>query len=502
MHPAVDTRFAMHPLSGDEQQTFSSIMHLMRPDSDNRVFPTCTHGIDPADGHLRGFVYACSDAHLDVSQLPLSRETFHGHTAVECTCGSQSDIVRLLQQDAQELCRQMKAFVDMVCQRAKVGPVATLTCKPDSEDAIRTRNHEVSMDSRPWVPEMPQTIGLYHAFVRGHNHDTRVHKLFIVVSGGCSQASDEFYNSILDCHGKVSAYDCATAEESWWLRRACYRARCRLLADCASHFGLQIFKIQDTKSCSDCKEEMAVATVDTVTHDLLWCPASGDAARRGAAAGKPVGQVVAYNSCTGVAHIQNGVLCAMHPSEGFWIFQGVHNRSTYSNNTSFGKGWSKHPEIAMPTSVLHLTPQQDAQKGRVVHNTPLGGQPGVPGHAGSRTGQSAGLFQDALAGGVQGTMAGGFTGNAPEIQKKAEQVQKRTSQGACCPLATVTSSDAPFIIRINPITQERVASRKNARYQKLDHAALNFIADTMGWSRERGVVELMPLVVAERSDVW
>ena len=111
-----------------------------------------------------------------------------------------------------------------------------------------------------WTPApgcrrcLRQTIGLYHAFVRGHNHDTRVHKLFIVVSGGCSQASDEFYNSILDCHGKVSAYDCATAEESWWLRRACYSARCRLLADCASHFGRQIFKIQDTKSCSDSKE--------------------------------------------------------------------------------------------------------------------------------------------------------------------------------------------------------------------------------------------------------
>lgn len=56
-------------------------------------------------------------------------------------------------------------------------------------------------------------IGIYHSFVRGHNRDTRVHKLFIIVTGGCCKASDEFYNMVLDCHGHATAKDCAMSEE-------------------------------------------------------------------------------------------------------------------------------------------------------------------------------------------------------------------------------------------------------------------------------------------------
>ena len=56
-------------------------------------------------------------------------------------------------------------------------------------------------------------IGIYHSFVRGHNRDTRVHKLFIIVSGGCGKASDEFYNMVLDCHGHTTAKICAMSDE-------------------------------------------------------------------------------------------------------------------------------------------------------------------------------------------------------------------------------------------------------------------------------------------------
>jgi hypothetical protein len=54
-----------------------------------------------------------------------------------------------------------------------------------------------------------------------------VHKLFIIVSGGCSKASDDFYNHVLDCHGEASAGQCATSQ-------VCFQVFCRI---CILHCG-------------------------------------------------------------------------------------------------------------------------------------------------------------------------------------------------------------------------------------------------------------------------
>lgn len=77
---------------------------------------------------------------------------------------------------------------------------------------ISSITNKRAVDSQPWVPEMPNLVGIYHAFVRGHNRDTRVHKLFIIVSGGCAKASDDFYNHVLDCHGEATAGQCANSQ--------------------------------------------------------------------------------------------------------------------------------------------------------------------------------------------------------------------------------------------------------------------------------------------------
>ena len=53
-------------------------------------------------------------------------------------------------------------------------------------------------DCKEWMPEMPDFIGLFHAYTRGFNQDSRQHKLFIVTSGGCNMISDHFFNMYLD----------------------------------------------------------------------------------------------------------------------------------------------------------------------------------------------------------------------------------------------------------------------------------------------------------------
>lgn len=427
-HTAVNTSLCMHPLSQDELQTYSNISQQAASQGiQAEIFPIPTHCIGVADGKLKGFVYVCHDVHSGVSQLPLSREIFHGHTAVECNATS-SDIVQLLKDPEQMVCK-MQALICRISARQSLGPVATLDCRPDTS-AQAGRYSSSSMDSASWVPEMPSSIGLYHAFVRGHNRDTRVHKLFIVVSGGCCKASDEFYNTVLDCHGLASVRDCATSEEAWWLRRACFRARsvvllslspscfaqdtsdahtrCRLLAECAAHFSLDIKTIKDVQSCSVNQETMALASINTVTHDLVFHPPD---------------KTCVYDGCIGVTEIKNGSLCSMHPSEGFWIFQGVHDRAHGATAAPYGMGWHTPLHVAMPTSVV-----------------------------------------------------------------KCSSALRTTNH------ATVTTSDAAFITRINPITQKQAPPEKACSYQFLDHSALTFISNQLGWPMDRGVVELIPIV--------
>ena len=57
--------------------------------------------------------------------------------------------------------------------------------------------------SQHWTPELPERIGVYHAYIRGFNRDVRTHRLFIVCSGGMARACDEFCNLVIDI-GKLS----------------------------------------------------------------------------------------------------------------------------------------------------------------------------------------------------------------------------------------------------------------------------------------------------------
>ena len=104
------------------------------------------------------------------------------------------------------------------------------------------------MDCKVWTPEIPRRIGLYHAYLRGYNRDVRTHRLFLVCSGGLEKACDEFCNLLIDVAGEWTAKDVAVSEEAWWLRRACYRSRCRLLKQLAGAYGLTVPTVQDIQA--------------------------------------------------------------------------------------------------------------------------------------------------------------------------------------------------------------------------------------------------------------
>ena len=88
-----------------------------------------------------------------------------------------------------------------------------------SAPLLGSYNARRSADCRDWKPEMPELLGLYHAYVKGFNKDTRHHKLFIIVSGGCHMLCDKFYNLSVDVRNSMTAEEVLESEEAYFLRR-------------------------------------------------------------------------------------------------------------------------------------------------------------------------------------------------------------------------------------------------------------------------------------------
>lgn len=85
---------------------------------------------------------------------------------------------------------------------------------------------------------------------------------------------------------------------------------------------------------------LAIPTIDTVEYDICFS--------------KDENSVQVFDACTSINSIRNGFLASMHPSEGFWIFKGVHDRSRGSN--AYGVAWHTHPSLpaGIPSCVIKV----------------------------------------------------------------------------------------------------------------------------------------------------
>lgn len=308
--------FCLHPVTQDETATCAAILD-QEPSSGMLLMPT--HHISP-QGDMMGFRYECS-AHRTGDALPVNRTMFFGHTATECQ-DDEAAIMRLLS-DPEGNRRKMAEFI----QELKDGyRPAELACIPDNATVstgggLLQATDLRSVDCRPWYPEVPDVIGLYHAYIRGYNRDVRTHRLFIVCSGGCAKASDQFFNLVIDVGREWTSGEIADSEEAWWLRRAGQRARCRLIRMLARKFGLKVPSVEDVLAYGADREILqAVPTTDTVEHDL-------------ARIGKET--VAVYNLSADTTRLTNGLLCQMHPAEGYWLFRGA-PRGTGVHGAMFG----------------------------------------------------------------------------------------------------------------------------------------------------------------------
>ena len=190
--------FSLHEPSREAAQTIESILV---PGSHMKLMPT--HCIN-ASGELEGFqLVVPGDEKGGI--LPINRTMFHGTSLFEVVSeqggGSfNTDIMRLQQTGNTKV-----IMADLMRQinTAATNNEATFRCVPDNVDVVssvrtdgavmeayisRTRGKR-NVDFADWSPELPHTVGLYQAFCRGYQKDTRAHKLFIGVNGGMQRFS-------------------------------------------------------------------------------------------------------------------------------------------------------------------------------------------------------------------------------------------------------------------------------------------------------------------------
>jgi hypothetical protein len=294
--------FSLHALSADEEATSAS---MVEREPTGQLTVMTTHHMEVL-GSLTGFMFECAGGATG-SCLPISRRMFYGHTLSECSDG-EGAILRLMSSGAENRAR-MQGFMEQVARECVP---ASLQCIPDNSDAIT--EHGVmqgtglrTVDCKHWTPGMPETIGIYHAYLRGYNRDVRAHKLFVGCSGGLEDASDKFCNLLIDVGGKWTAKEVCDSVETWWLRKASFRARCRLIHGVARAFGLSVPQIQDIQSHAP--STLAMPCTDTVEHDVTYSAGAGT--------------VSVLNGCCDTTQPFNGILSRMHPGEGMWLFRGA-----------------------------------------------------------------------------------------------------------------------------------------------------------------------------------
>jgi hypothetical protein len=65
--------------------------------------------------------------------------------------------------------------------KESIGNEASFENMPDSKTSLGTL---LTSDNKEWKPEMPKMLGVFHAYVKDIHRKVRLHKLFIIVSGG------------------------------------------------------------------------------------------------------------------------------------------------------------------------------------------------------------------------------------------------------------------------------------------------------------------------------
>jgi hypothetical protein len=285
------------------------------------------------EGELEGFSFQCS-VEDSAAMLPISKSTF-GMTAIyECLMSPQQAAGQVptpylqLVSDMQQSTAKLQEVVSDL-ENSPLEPLK-LDCMPDWEN-LHQSMHNIR-DQREWVENMPGKIGLYHCFMRTNAQNRREHKVFIVISGHCAHASEELYNLWLDARESISAREFMQCAEISWLRQSTMRHHNRLAARVAHKFNLTVRFMTDASAVGP-PTDMLLPTTCTVYRDLSMhqnvVQVSNDAA------------IMSLN--------KSGVIFDCWGSEGFWVFMGPRDMSSYK---IFGTDFRTSKALAFPCKTV------------------------------------------------------------------------------------------------------------------------------------------------------
>jgi hypothetical protein len=337
------SEYICHQVSNEE---FAIISNLLSMCPNANIILSNNHCLD-TQGCLQGF-FAEYASDTPISRLPVNRNMFYGTSMYEVDIQAsalknnvvyedESDDTFVLQilMSTTSILERLKHFMSSIDHRSPSGAAADLDCVPDYANV----NQDDCVDAKSWSPEQPVFAGLYHAYVKSFHKQCRIHKLFIVVNGGCQKVCDQFFNLCCDLESDMCAKEVYDSDEVWWIKRACSRARGVLATQIADMLSLVVKTSLDTFNKSHIPMEVAVATTETIYNDLQY-----DSKRN---------TVTLYNHCCNTTKSKNGILCCMHPSEGVWLFRGP--PQTNHGFAIYGNHWGDvHCKVPFPTNTFRV----------------------------------------------------------------------------------------------------------------------------------------------------
>jgi hypothetical protein len=252
---------------------------------------------------------------------------FHGLSVVQCEL-SEKEILSLMQ-DADGLRTRLAiAINDVMSPVVKRQRATWAMCKPSAyghptslQSAIRSKDGSIVfvqdesskninpiIDSAEWQPELSPDgfVGFFHHWHKS-TRDNRL-CLYVVCQSYLPKACLEFAELVHQVGDACTAGSICLSEETQWLRTACSRNRARLIAEVCGKMGIRVPLLYDYNSYDPHHAPMAMVTTETLHYDLVPCGFS---------------KVKMLNYCAETQRAFNGVVCAMAPWDGVWIFQGV-----------------------------------------------------------------------------------------------------------------------------------------------------------------------------------
>ena len=328
-------------LTGPEMDIYRDILQQHRLST---ITVGVSHHVDEATGSANCFRFEC-EGECAANTLPIGHDIFCNTSMVECKpfhgisrqgCGGSDDRDVAVNRTALEMMKNLNAvkmrlleFMREVNDNDDESNACSFECMPDELDTegegamigVLGRGSS-SMDSRGWFPETPMSVGIYHAYTQGASGLPYSHRLFLVVSGGCTRLNLTYRNMVNRVGENMDAEQICESTETWFCRRANQRNSCMLLYDLAKKFSLNVHSITDT----DSYEQRKVAVADTVTMHADIFRKRGSARR-----------VCVVNGCCDPTRSKNGILYHLSPNQGYRLFQGAPGST--SGLGSFGNGF-------------------------------------------------------------------------------------------------------------------------------------------------------------------